>query len=130
VLALDRPVAIDEFRPDGQSFGPDVVLMPFDREREGLALANSTSYRLAVSVLTEDPARFERCAQELRFGVINHNLATTEISMRLPLTGLGRCGNHRPAGVFTQRNCTSPVASLRAPEPYDPSRNLPAFPRI
>ncbi len=130
VLELAKPTAMDRFRLEGQSFGPDVVLMPFSKEPEGIALANSTAYRLAVSVLTEDPERFDRWAEELRFGMINHNLATTEISMRLPLIGLGLCGNHRPAGVFTQRNCTTPVASLKAPEAYDPGRNLPNFPKI
>ena len=129
VLGLAKPTALDEFRPDGQSYGPDVVLMPFSKESEGIALANSTAYRLAASVLTEDPERFDHWADELRFGVINYNLATTEISMRLPFTGLGLCGNHRPAGVFTQRNCTTPVTSLRTTQAYDPGHNLPNFPR-
>ena len=71
---------------------------------------------------------FERWAEDLRFGMVNHNLATTEVSMRLPFSGQGAAGNHRPMGVFAQRNCTAPVASLRSAETYDPTRNLPAYP--
>lgn len=130
VLALDQPQGLDEIRPGGQSFGPDAVVIPFSKEREGVALANSTSFRLAVSVMTEDPDRFERWAPRLRFGLINHNLATTEVSMRLPFGGLGAAGNHRPMGVFAQRNCTAPVASLRSAEAFDPARCLPTYPGL
>ena len=129
VLALEEPLELDALRPGGQSFGPDLVLMPFAREAEAVALANSSAWRLSCAVLTEDTERFERLAAELRFGFFFNNLATTEISMRLPLLGRGRCSNQRPAGIYTQRNCTAPQSSLRAPGPFDPTRCLPNYRR-
>ena len=129
LFGFAEPRAIDEVRPEGQSFGPDLILMPFDQDSQALELANSTSYRLSSSVMTENRERFDTICGKLRFGQINHNLATTEISMRLPLTGMGTTGNYRPQGVFAQRNCTFPEASLWSHEPYDSNRNLPNFPK-
>jgi succinylglutamic semialdehyde dehydrogenase len=129
VLMLDKPLPLAELRPDGQSFGPDVVLMPFAKESEGIALANSSAYRLAAAVVTEDEKRFGRWAGQLSYGLINHNLSTTDVTMRLPLVGQAQSANHRPYGVYTQRTCTSPVSSLRAPQKYDPGRNLPNYPK-
>ncbi len=127
VLAMKRPLPLDELRPSGQSFGPDVLLIPFKGRDEALRLANSTPYRLAASVMTEDSKRFLTYCHELNFGLVNHNLSTTETSMRLPLGGQGLSGNHRPMGVFNQRNSTYPVASLRAPQPFDQDRVIPPY---
>jgi len=127
VLVMKRPMPLDEIRPMGQSFGPDVVVIPFKGRSEALRVANSTSYRLAVSVITEDPERFLNYCQDLNFGLINHNLSTTETSIRLPMGGQGQSGNHRPMGVFNQRNSTFPVASLRAPQAFDPDRVIPPY---
>lgn len=130
VLFLDEPRCIGDIRPEGQSFGPDLVVMPFSKDLEAVALANSATHRLAATVLTEDLGRFDRLADELLFGVVNHNLATTEISMRLPLEGWGESGNHRPAGVFTQRNCTAPRVTLASRGGQDQNHDLPGFPQI
>ena len=127
VMALKRPLPLDELRPNGQSFGPDVVLIPFKGKKEATEIANSTSYRLAASVVTEDSERYQSYCHELNFGLVNHNLSTTETSMRLPLGGQGLSGNHRPLGVFNQRNSTFPVASLRAPQAFDPDRVIPSY---
>jgi succinylglutamic semialdehyde dehydrogenase len=130
VLAMKNPVAMGDLCPEGQSFGPDVVLVPFSKDEEGVALANSSEHRLAAAVMTEDINRFEKLLPSLRFGWVNHNLATSEISMRLPLTGLGACGNHRPAGVYNQRNCSSPQSVLTDRKAYDAGRNLGNFPAV
>ncbi|MBW1810252.1 MAG: aldehyde dehydrogenase family protein [Deltaproteobacteria bacterium] len=128
VFMLKEPAAIDSFRSEGLSFGPDVVLVPFPEDKQGYNLAASTRFPFSAAVFTEDHRRFESWAGELRFGLLNHNLATTDMSMRLPLCGLDNCGNHRPSGVFAQRNCTFPVASLKATMPFDPSRLPKNFP--
>jgi acyl-CoA reductase-like NAD-dependent aldehyde dehydrogenase len=142
-LKLDRPgfylspavhvaepaSGIDDFRPEGLSFGPDVVLVPVDDLEKGCELANTTEYPYAAAVFTDDPDRLEECAGRLRFGIINFNTATTSTSMRLPLGGTRKCSNHRPAGVFSQRNCTFPVATLKAHTPFDPDRVLACYPR-
>ncbi|MBN2498339.1 MAG: aldehyde dehydrogenase family protein [Deltaproteobacteria bacterium] len=128
VLAAPQPQPIDVIRPEGMSFGPDVMLMPVASEQQAVTLANSGSYPFCASIFTEDSQRFAHLAEELRFGLVNHNLATTEISMRLPLGGLGQSGNHRPAGLFAQRNCCYPVSSLQASGPFDRGRLPKVFP--
>jgi succinylglutamic semialdehyde dehydrogenase len=128
VWRLTRPEPIDSFRPDGQSFGPDVVLVPFDDDEQGQRLAASTAYPLGVAVFTRDAARFEAWAEALPYGLVNHNLATTDQTPRLPFLGLGGAGSHRPSGVLAQHSCSYPQALLRATEAYDTSRNLPNFP--
>ena len=125
----ESATGIDDFRPEGLSFGPDVVLVPVDSPNKGCELANSTQYPFAAAVFSQDPDRFEECAHRLRFGMVNCNTATTSTSMRLPLGGTRKCGNHRPAGVFSQRNCTFPVATLRAHTPFEPDRVLSCYPR-
>src|SRR4030095_8626911 len=42
----------------------------------------------------------------------NPNRSTNLASPRLPFGGVGRSGNHRPAGAFTHRNMVTPVAVL------------------
>jgi succinylglutamic semialdehyde dehydrogenase len=129
VYALDLPEARAAFHPDGLFFGPQAVLVAVSGEGEALDVANLTEFGFCAAVFTADPARFDRLAEELRFGVINHNLGTTDQSLRLPLDGAGRCGNNRPAGVFNQRNCCFPVASLIATGASDPDRRRKVFPR-
>lgn len=124
----ETPERIDAIRPGGLSFGPDPILVPVDGDQAAVELANRNSYPHAVSVFTEDPARYQACAAELAYGIINHNKATTAVSMRLPLQGGNGCGNHRPGGVYAQRNCTRPVASLRTTSPFDPERMIPTHP--
>jgi succinylglutamic semialdehyde dehydrogenase len=129
VHVAETVTGIDDLRPEGLSFGPDVVLVPVDNQEKGCELANSTKYPFAAAVFSPDPDRFEECAGRLRFGLVNCNTATTSTSMRLPLGGARKCGNHRPAGVFSQRNCTFPVATLRAHTPFESDRVLPCYPR-
>lgn len=126
VLTLERPLPLSTIRPEGQSFGPDVVLVPVDDDEQGQALAGSTDWPLGAAVFTRDEARFEAWAEVLPYGLLNHNLATTDQSPRLPFLGLGGAGSHRPAGVLAQHSCSFPQALLRASEAYDPARGLPS----
>lgn len=128
VHLAENPDSIDAIRPGGLSFGPDVILVPVDGHEAAVALANRNRRPLAASVFTEDARRFEVCADELAYGVINHNTATTSVSLRLPLQGGDGCGNHRPGGVFTQRNCTRPVSTLRSTTAFDPERMVASHP--
>jgi len=122
--------ALEKLRPQGLSFGPDVIIMPFSDEKQALAAASENSHPLAISVFTKDQERFRHWSSLLPYGVINCNLATTEISNRLPLEGPLGCGNRRPLGVLAQTNFTRPVAGLCATAPFDPARLPPAFPRL
>ncbi len=129
VHTLEYPDKLSNFMPEGLSFGPDVVLMAVKDAAEGIQLANSTQYPFGSALFTEDFRRFEELSSGLHFGVINFNIATTSFSLRLPLVGARKCANNRPFGVFSQRNCTYPVATLKARNPFDPERALPVYPK-
>jgi betaine-aldehyde dehydrogenase len=51
-------------------FGPVLVVLPFDTDDEGLALANDTPYGLAASAWTRDVYRGNRATRELRAGCV------------------------------------------------------------
>ncbi|MER7047793.1 gamma-aminobutyraldehyde dehydrogenase [Streptomyces jumonjinensis] len=51
-------------------FGPVLVILPFDSDDEGLALAGDTPYGLAASAWTRDVFRAGRATRELRAGCV------------------------------------------------------------
>ena len=54
-------------------FGPVVVVVPFDDEEEGIALANDSDYGLIDYVWSGDVARAFRVARRLRAGGVGVN---------------------------------------------------------
>jgi betaine-aldehyde dehydrogenase len=51
-------------------FGPVLVVLPFDTDDEGIALANDTPYGLAASTWTRDVFRSLRASREIRAGCV------------------------------------------------------------
>ncbi|MFF4218099.1 gamma-aminobutyraldehyde dehydrogenase [Streptomyces nondiastaticus] len=51
-------------------FGPVLVVLPFDSDDEGIALANDTPYGLAASAWSRDVYRTGRAARELKAGCV------------------------------------------------------------
>ncbi|MBC9711716.1 gamma-aminobutyraldehyde dehydrogenase [Streptomyces sp. TRM66268-LWL] len=51
-------------------FGPVLVVLPFDTDDEGLALANDTPYGLAASAWTRDVFRAGRATREIKAGCV------------------------------------------------------------
>jgi acyl-CoA reductase-like NAD-dependent aldehyde dehydrogenase len=79
-------------------FGPVVVVIPFDDEEEGVALANDTDYGLIDYVWSGDVARAFRVARRLRAGGVGIN--TVGRSMEAPFGGFKKSGVGRDVGSY------------------------------
>ncbi|MQY37974.1 Betaine aldehyde dehydrogenase [Streptomyces sp. RB17] len=90
--ANDMRVAREEI------FGPVVVVIPFDEEDEGVALANDSEYGLIDYVWSGDVARAFRVARQLRAGGVGVN--TVGRNMEAPFGGFKRSGVGRDVGVY------------------------------
>jgi len=106
-------------------FGPDLAVYAVADLDEAIALANDTEYGLVASLFSTSRPGWDEFRTRVRAGVLHWNRATTGASGRLPFGGLGKSGNHRPAGVMMIRACAYPVAMLE--DAGSPSRP-PGFP--
>ncbi|MES9509094.1 aldehyde dehydrogenase family protein [Streptomyces sp. NPDC000609] len=79
-------------------FGPVVVVVPFDDEEEGIALANDSDYGLIDYVWSADVARAFRVARRLRAGGVGVN--TIGRNMEAPFGGFKRSGVGRDVGSY------------------------------
>ncbi|MFI5973133.1 aldehyde dehydrogenase family protein [Streptomyces sp. NPDC051452] len=79
-------------------FGPVVVVIPFDDEEEGVALANDSDYGLVDYVWSGDVARAFRVARRLRAGGVGVN--TVGRNMEAPFGGFKKSGVGRDVGVY------------------------------
>ena len=70
-----RPTVFKDVRPEQEIFleevfGPVISITPFDTEEEALALANTGTFGLGVSIWSRDIARAHRLSLGIRGGVI------------------------------------------------------------
>jgi acyl-CoA reductase-like NAD-dependent aldehyde dehydrogenase len=79
-------------------FGPVVVVLPFDDEDDGVALANGTDFGLNDYVFTGDTARGMRVARQLRSGSVAIN--TAQQAPEAPFGGFKLSGVGRDRGSF------------------------------
>ncbi|MER6413526.1 aldehyde dehydrogenase family protein [Streptomyces humidus] len=79
-------------------FGPVVVVIPFDEEEEGVALANDSDYGLIDYVWSADVAKAFRVARRLRAGGVGIN--TVGRNMEAPFGGFKRSGVGRDVGSY------------------------------
>src|ERR1700729_2586126 len=79
-------------------FGPVVVVIPFDSEREAVQIANGTSYGLVAAVWTRGGGRQLRLAKLLKAGQVFLNDYGAGGGVELPFGGVGRSGHGREKG--------------------------------
>ncbi|MCX4550269.1 aldehyde dehydrogenase family protein [Streptomyces sp. NBC_01387] len=79
-------------------FGPVVVVVPFDDEDEGIALANDSEYGLLDYVWSGDVAKAFRVARQLRAGGVGVN--TIGRNMEAPFGGFKQSGVGRDVGSY------------------------------
>lgn len=79
-------------------FGPVLSIIPFDTEEEALKIANDTPYGLTNYVQTQDGARLNRMAQQLRSGMVEMNGASRAAGS--PFGGMKQSGNGREGGIW------------------------------
>ncbi|MFJ8973528.1 gamma-aminobutyraldehyde dehydrogenase [Streptomyces anulatus] len=73
--AYYRPTLVADAAQDSEIvqseiFGPVLVVLPFDTDDEGIALANDTPYGLAASAWTRDLYRANRATREIQAGCV------------------------------------------------------------
>ena len=79
-------------------FGPVLSIIPFDTEEEALEIANDTPYGLTNYVQTQNAARSNRLARQLRSGMVEVNGKSR--SAGAPFGGMKQSGNGREGGVW------------------------------
>lgn len=79
-------------------FGPVLAMIPFDTEEEAIEIANDTPYGLTNYVQTQDMARANRMARQLRSGMVEMNGQPR--SAGAPFGGMKQSGNGREGGSW------------------------------
>jgi aldehyde dehydrogenase (NAD+) len=79
-------------------FGPVLSIIPFDNEEEAVKIANDTVYGLTNYVQTQDGAKANRMARNLRSGMVEMN--GTSRGAGAPFGGYKQSGNGREGGVW------------------------------
>ncbi|WP_099825760.1 aldehyde dehydrogenase family protein [Oceaniglobus indicus] len=79
-------------------FGPVLSIIPFDTEEEAVEIANDTPYGLTNYVQTEDGARRNRIARQLRSGMVEMNGKSRGAGA--PFGGYKQSGNGREGGAY------------------------------
>ena len=89
----DMAVARDE------TFGPLSPLFRFEKEEDGVRMANDTEFGLACYFYTRDLARTFRVSQALKYGLVgvNEGLITTEVA---PFGGVKESGMGREGSKY------------------------------
>ena len=101
-------------RPDEEMFGPVLQLIRVTDFDAAIDEANNTKFGLAASLLSKDPALYDRFWANVRSGVINWNRPTNGAPSNAPFGGVGMSGNHRPSAYYAADYCAYPVTSVEA----------------
>ncbi len=108
-------------------FGPNAAIYSMDNLDEAIENTNGSGFGLAMAIFTQDKANYEHCLRRAKIGLLNWNRTTNGASSRLPFGGRGKSGNDRPSAHFAVYYCTTPIASLEDPTPFNPKSALPGM---
>jgi succinate-semialdehyde dehydrogenase/glutarate-semialdehyde dehydrogenase len=81
-----------------ETFGPVIAIATFASEAEAIAAANDTRYGLAAYAFSQDAARLDRLAAQLKVGHIGFNTGTGP-TPEAPFGGFKRSGFGREGGL-------------------------------
>jgi len=104
-------------RLDEELFGPVLQLIRVKDFDAAIDEANNTRFGLAASIITKEPALYDKFWANVRAGVINWNKPTNGAPSNAPFGGLGLSGNHRPSAFYAADYCAYPVTSSEADRP-------------
>jgi aldehyde dehydrogenase (NAD+) len=79
-------------------FGPVLAMIPFDTEEEAVRIANDTPYGLTNYVQSQDGARRNRLALQLKSGMVQMNGKSRAAGS--PFGGVKQSGRAREGGVW------------------------------
>jgi aldehyde dehydrogenase (NAD+)/betaine-aldehyde dehydrogenase len=81
-------------------FGPVVTVIPFEDEKDAIAIANDVKYGLMATVWTGDPARGHRIASKIKSGTVGINMPYTAFP-GIPFGGYKQSGFGRELALET-----------------------------
>ena len=126
-MALEGPQASRARVFQEEIFGPVLVVVPFEDEAEGIALANATVYGLTAGVFTRSPARARRVAEALRAGnvYVNREITGARVGIE-PFGGVWLSGTGPKAGGPEYLSAFVTRARPPRPAPWsgDPARAI------
>ncbi|MCZ8133813.1 MAG: aldehyde dehydrogenase family protein [Rhodobacteraceae bacterium] len=98
-----RPTVFADVQPGmtiekEEIFGPVLSIIPFDTEEEAVRIANDTPYGLTNYVQSQDGARRNRLARQLRAGMVEMNGKSRGAGS--PFGGVKASGRAREGGVW------------------------------
>ena len=98
-----KPTVFADVTPDmtiarEEIFGPVLSIMKFDTEEQAVQIANDTVYGLTNYVQSQDGARRNRLARQLRSGMVEMNGESRAAGS--PFGGMKQSGNGREGGMY------------------------------
>jgi len=120
-----RPTIFADVKPGmtierEEIFGPVMCMIPFDTEAEAVAIANDTPYGLTNFVQSQDGARRNRLALQLRAGMIEMNHKPRGAGS--PFGGVKSSGRAREGGVWGIEE----FLEVKAISGWDPAQDVAA----
>lgn len=108
-----RPTVFADVKPGmtierEEIFGPVLAMIPFDTEEEAVAIANDTQYGLTNYVQSQDGARRNRLALQLRAGMIEMNGEGRGAGT--PFGGIKQSGRAREGGLAGLEEFLEPIS--------------------